>query len=282
MISRMVFLIAFFIFLSGGAQAGWIIDQVVYSTSTQKPKNQKVNSRNYFSKDKFKAVQGSSILIINYNTSQIFMYDRDRKLYWRGTIDEYINGIRDYMAQARREMEQSMKNMPPEQRRTIEEEMTKQGHSLTGEPKGATEAGRVKVEKTSERQTVAGYRAVKYSVYLDENSYQEIWISEDLDISKDMNMKKMQNFQNRINEAVGSVYSDRSSGVERSHEYQSLFEKGYPLKIVHVVGQSKGIIEVTSAKEKEIPDTEFDVPEGYRQTTLQEIIGMSVGRGENR
>lgn len=278
MISRMVLLIALFIFLSDSVQAGWIIDQVVYSKSTQQPKNQKVNSRNYFSKDRFKAVQGSSILIINYNTSQISMSDRDRKLYWRGTIDEYINGIRDYMAQARREMEQSMKNMPPERRRAVEEEMRKQGHSLTGESKGATEAGRVRVEKTSERQTVAGYNAAEYTVYLDENSYQEIWISEDLDISKDMDMKKMQNFQNRINEAVGSVYSDRGAGVERSIEYQSLFEKGYPLKIVHVVGQSKGIIEVTGAKVTEIPDIEFDVPESYRKTTLQEIIGMSVGR----
>jgi hypothetical protein len=278
MASRIIFLTVLFILLSSGARAGWVIDQVIYSPSSQEPKNQRINSTNYFSKNRFKAVQGGSILIINYNTDQIFVSDRDRKLYWSGTINEYVSGIRDYTAQAKREMEESMRNMPPEQRRAVEEEMKKQGRSFTEESKGPPESGRVKIERTSDRQTIAGYRATKYIVRLDENSYQEIWISEDLDISKDMDMKKMQGFQNRINEAVGSVYSDQGAGVERSPEYQGLFEKGYPLKIVHVVGQGKGIIEVMGAKETEIPDREFDLPEGYRRTTLQDIIRTSGGR----
>jgi hypothetical protein len=263
MVSRIVFLTALFIFFSGTAQAGWVIDQVIYSSSPQESANQRVNSTNYFSRNRFKAVQGSSILIINYNTGRIFISDRNRKLYWSGTIDEYINGIRDYMAQAKVEMEESMKDIPPEQRRAIEEEMMRS--------RGSIEAGRIRIEKTSDRQTIAGYRATKYRVYLDENSYQEIWVSEDLDISKDMDMKKIEDFQNRINRAVGSVYS-KGTRVEESSEYQSLFEKGYPLKIVHVVGQNRGVIEVTNVKETEIPDREFEVPEGYTRTTLQEII----------
>lgn len=278
MISRIIYLTAFFIFLSGNALAGWIIDQVIYSTSPQESTNKKVNSTDYFSKNRFKAVQDGSIFIINYNTGRIYVSDRYRKLYWSGTIDEYVNGIRDYMARARREMEESMKNMPPEQRRAVEEEMRRQGRSLTEESKTPTGLGRVRVEKTSERQTIAGYRATKYRVHLDENSYQEIWISEDLDISKDIDTKKIQDFQNRINEAIGSVYSNQGTDVEKSSEYRSLFEKGYPLKIVHVVGQGRGIIEVKGAKVTEIPDSEFEVSEGYRRTTLQEIIRTSRGR----
>lgn len=273
MISRIVFLTTLFISLSSGARAGWIIQQVISSTSPQGPTNQRIYSTNYFSKDRFKAVQDSSILIINYNTGRISVSDRTRKLYWSGTIDEYINGIRDYMAQAKRDMEVSMKNMPPEQRRAVEEEMRKS--------RGPTKVGRVSIEKTSDRQTIAGYRATKYNVYLDENSHQEIWISEDLDISKDMDMKNIQDFQNRISGAVGSVYSDQAAGVERSSEYQSLFEKGYPLKIVHVVGQSRGTIVVTDVRETDLADREFEVPEGYRRTTLQEVIRTS-GSGEGR
>ncbi|MER3447069.1 MAG: hypothetical protein C4291_09590 [Candidatus Dadabacteria bacterium] len=269
MISRIVFLTALFILFSGSAHAGWIIDQAIHSASPQEPTNRRVSSTNYFSRNRFKAVQDGSILIINYNTDRIFVSDRYRKLYWSGTIDEYINGIRDYMAQAKRQMEESMKDMPSEQRRAIEEEMRESG--------GPIGSGHVRIEKTSDRQTIAGYRATKYIVYLGENSYQEIWISEDLDISKDMDMKKIEDFQNRINRTVGSVYS-KGANVEESSEYQSLFEKGYPLKIVHVVGQNRGVIEVTDVKETGIPDREFEVPESYTRTTLQEIIRSREGR----
>ncbi len=272
MVSRIVFLTTLFIFLSSSARAGWLIQQVISSTSPQGT-SQKVGSTNYFSKNRLKAVQDGSILIINYNTGQISVSDRNRKLYWSGTIDEYINGIRDYMAQAKREMEASMKNMPPEQRKAVEEEMKKAG--------GPTKVGRISIEKTSDRQTIAGYRTTKYIVHLDENSYQEIWISEDLNISKDMDMKKIQDFQNKISRAVGSVYSGQAAGVEGSSEYQSLFEKGYPLKIVHVVGQNKGTILVTDVRETDLSDREFEVPEGYRRTTLQEIMRASGG-GEGR
>lgn len=274
-----VFLVILSLCFSSGAWAGWIIDQIVYNVpSSQGSANQKIKSTNYFSKNRLKVVQGSSIITISYDSDRIFVADSDRKLYWSGMIDEYIKGLQDSVAQAKARMEESLRSMPPEQRKAIEEKMREQGLSLSGETRQPTKGVQVKIEETFDKQIIAGYRATKYRVHLDERAYQEIWISEDVNISKDINIKKAQDFQNRVNEALSSLYSGQNAGIERSLEYQRLFEKGYPLKLVHVIGQNKGIIEVVSAKETEIPDREFEVPEGYRKATLEEIMKMSGGR----
>jgi uncharacterized protein (DUF4415 family) len=278
-----VFLIVLSLCFSSDAWAGWIIDQIAYNVaSSQGSANQKIESTSYFSKNKLKTIQGSSTIIINYDSDRILVSDGDRKLYWSGTIDEYIKGLQDSVAQAKARMEESLKSMPPEQRKAIEEEMRKQGRSLRGETRQPTEGVQVRIEETSDKQIIAGYRATKYRVHLDERAYQEVWISKDVNIYKDIDMKKVQDFQNRVNEALSSLYSDQSAGIERSLEYQRLFEKGYPLKLVHAIGQNKGIIEVVSAKEAEIPDREFEIPEGYRKTTLEEIIKMSSGGRRGR
>ncbi len=275
MLSSIVLALCF----STGAWAGWIINQVIYNAPSAGPANREVKSTSYFSKNSFKAVQGNSIIVINYDNNRVFITNRDRELYWSGKIDEYINKIRNSVAQAKARMQESLKNMTAEQRQGLEDEMRSQGRSLNGEIEQPTTG--VRVEKTSDEQIIAGYRATKYRVLLDERTYQEVWISEGVSIFKDIDMKKTQDFQNRVNEALGSLYSGRNISIERTLEYQRLFERGYPLKIVHVVGQDKGIIEVIGAKETYINDREFDLPDGYRRTTLEEIMTASGG-GESR
>jgi hypothetical protein len=264
---------------STGAWAGWIINQVIYNAPSGGSSNREVKSTSYFSKNRFKAVQGNSIIVINYDNNRVFIADRGRQIYWTGKIDGYINGIRNSVSRAKAKMQESLKNMTAEQRQGIENDMKNQGRSLNGEIEQPTRG--VRIEKTSEEQIIAGYRATKYRILLDERAYQEVWISEDVSIFKDIDMKKTQDFQNRVNEALGSLYSGRSTGIERTLEYQRLFERGYPLKIVHVVGQDKGIIEVIGAKETYINDREFDIPDGYRTTTLEEIMKASR-TGEDR
>ncbi|MGH7909530.1 MAG: DUF4412 domain-containing protein, partial [Thermodesulfobacteriota bacterium] len=184
----------------------------------------------------------------------------------------YINEIARSVAQSRKKLEESLKNMPPEPRKAIEEEMKKQGLRLPGEAKQSDVKVRVRIEKTPDKQTMAGYDATKYKIYTDGAVYQEIWISDEVSVYKDIDMNKMNDFQNRVNETLSSLYTSSGGGLESSLEYQRLLEKGYPLKTVQVVGQNKGIIEVVNAKETEIGNSEFEVMKGFRKTTLEEVM----------
>ncbi|KRT66392.1 MAG: hypothetical protein XU11_C0009G0037 [Candidatus Dadabacteria bacterium CSP1-2] len=274
------FLALVFLCFSSSVRAGWIIEQVIYSvaTSSKESSKQKIKSKFYFSKNRVKSLQGNSEIIINYNSNQIFIVDSGRKLYWGSTIDEYISEIARSVAQSRKKLEESLKNMPPEQRKAIEEEMKKQGLRLPGEAKQSDMKVQVRIEKTPDKQTMAGYNATMYKIYTDGAVYQEIWVSDDMSVYKDIDMNKMNDFQNRVNETLSSLYTSSGGGLESSLEYQKLLEKGYPLKTVQVVGQNKGIIEVVNAKETEIGNSEFEVMKGFRKTTLEEVMKTNVGK----
>ena len=274
------FLALVFLCFSSSVRAGWIIEQVIYSvaTSSKESSKQKIKSKFYFSKNRVKSLQGNSEIIINYNRNQIFIVDSGRKLYWGSTIDEYISEIARSVAQSRKKLEESLKNMPPEQRKAIEEEMKKQGLRLPGEAKQSDMKVQVRIEKTPDKQNVAGYDATKYKIYTDGVVYQEIWVSDEVSVYKHIDMKKMNDFQNRVNETLSSLYTSGGGGLESSLEYQKLLEKGYPLKTVQVVGQNKGIIEVVNAKETEIGNSEFEVMKGFRKTTLEEVMKTNVGK----
>lgn len=274
------FLALVFLCFSSSVRAGWIIEQVIYSvaTSSKESSKQKIKSKFYFSKNRVKSLQGNSEIIINYNSNQIFIVDSGRKLYWGSTIDEYISEIARSVAQSRKKLEESLKNMPPEQRKAIEEEMKKQGLRLPGEAKQSDMKVQVRIEKTPDKQTMAGYDATKYKIYTDGVVYQEIWVSDEVSVYKDIDMNKMNDFQNRVNETLSSLYSGKGGSVESSLEYQKLLEKGYPLKTVQVVGQNKGIIEVVNAKETEIGNSEFEIMKGFRKTILEEVMKTNVGK----
>lgn len=276
-----LFLALVFLCFSSSVRAGWIIEQVIYSvaTSSKESSKQKIKSKFYFSKNRVKSLQGNSEIVINYNTNQIFVVDLSRKLYWGDTIDDYINEIKSSVAQSRKNIEESLKNMPPEQRKAVEEEMKKQGLRLPGEAKQSDIKAQVRIEKTPDKQNVAGYDATKYKIYTDGVVYQEIWVSDEVSVYKDIDMNKMNDFQNRVNETLSSLYSGKGGSVESSLEYQKLLEKGYPLKTVQVVGQNKGIIEVVDAKEAEIGNSEFEVMKGFRKTTLEEVMKTNIGKG---
>ncbi len=156
--------------------------------------------------------------------------------------------------------------------------MKKQGIRLPSDANQSNTKEKVVIERTSDKKDIAGYEATKYKIYTDGVPYQEIWISEAVSVYKEIDMNKMNDFQYKVNETLGSLYSGKGGSVESSSEYQKLLAKGYPLKTVQFIGSNKGIIEVEGAKETEIANSEFEVMQGFRKTTLDEVMKTNVGK----
>ncbi len=274
------FFILIFLCFSGRAWSGWVIERMIYSVpvNSQESSNQKIKSTFYFSKNRLKSLQGNSGLIIDYNSNQVFAFNPAKRLYWGGTVNDYINEIKRSVAQSRENIEESLKKMPPEQKKAIEEEMKKQGIRLPGEANQPNSKAKVKIERTSDKKNISGYDATKYKIYTDGALYQEVWVTEDVDVYKDIDMKKMNEFQSRVNETLSLLYSGKDANVESSSEYRKIFERGYPLRTIQFLGSNQAIIEVVDAKEIEIADNEFEVTDGFSKTALEEVMKVNVGK----
>ena len=62
--------------------------------------------------------------------------------------------------------------------------------------------------------------------------------------------------------------------VEEDPAYVQLLEQGYPIKIVELGegGEPESVTEVVRLDKRDIPDREFQVPEGYRRIDLREFF----------
>jgi hypothetical protein len=62
--------------------------------------------------------------------------------------------------------------------------------------------------------------------------------------------------------------------VEEDPAYAQLFEQGYPIKIVELGegGEPESVTEVMRIDQRDIPEREFQPPEGYRRIDLREFF----------
>ncbi len=130
--------------------------------------------------------------------------------------------------------------------------------------KAAPEWGEtVEVRKTSETETIAGYSTTKYQLLIDGELAHEIWLAEDLDLSAEVDMEQFLNM---------SMMRAGEASYQSTPEYQDLFRQGYPLKQVHFQAGGKEIIEATKVEKQDIPDSQFEVPEGFREMKMQQMM----------
>ena len=127
----------------------------------------------------------------------------------------------------------------------------------------AKESGTVEIRKTSETATIAGYSTTKYELVTDGEVSDELWLAEDLDLSSDMDMEKFLDMSTKRSGAASYMSTP---------EYQDLIRKGYPLKHVHFQKSGKTITEATNVEKQDIPNSQFEIPEGYQEMNMQQMM----------
>jgi hypothetical protein len=62
--------------------------------------------------------------------------------------------------------------------------------------------------------------------------------------------------------------------IEEDPSYEKMLDQGYPVKVVDLGerGEPESAIEVTRLEKRDIPDKEFQPPEGYRRIDLREFF----------
>jgi len=256
--------------LSSPVEAGWVI--------VDEGGNETALSRGRL-KMSPKEAQGVS-MSLDIGRARMWAADAGKKAYWEGTVEEYCQGMRTTMAGKMADMEkqmaEAMKDMPPAQR----EQMQQMMKNMRGGGPGAP-MPKVTIEKTTEVQTIAGLPARKFRVLSNGKLHEEIWLTTDPALVRELEMTKAPDTFGRMSGCMAGMAG--GARPEASDEFRKLYGEGYPLKVVYygaeaAPGAPPAGMTVQKVEPRDIPDREFAPPAGFRAAPLNEVFGAPPHR----
>ena len=213
---------------------------------------------------------------LDIGRARMWVADAGRKTYWEGTVEEYCQAMRATMSGAMADMEkqmaEAMKDMPPAQREQMQQMMKNMRGGGGGAPAGP--APKVTIEKTNEIEKIAGLPARKFRVLSNGKLYEEMWLTTDPALLRELEMTKAPDTFGRMSGCMaGMAGGPRPEG---SDEFRKLYGEGWPLKVVYYGGEGSpgpAGTTITKVEQRDIPDREFTPPPGFRAAPLTEVFG---------
>lgn len=194
--------------------------------------------------------------VLDAQKGTILYVDTAKKRYAMDTIDNFCKSMVS-------EMEKAMQQIPKEQREEMARIMKK----------GNGKAPKVSVTKEGDGGTVAGYKTTKYRVLADGKLHEELWLSTDAALMKELGgfytqvMKKFEKCMASV-QAMGNMPISPSD----SPEYKKLDQAGWELKSKTYSFGEAHTHEILKLERKSIPDSEFAVPAGYKKVPAMQVF----------
>jgi hypothetical protein len=212
--------------------------------------------------------QGTSNEMIFHGAErEMLMIDHARKSYI--VIDEAT--LKDLVGQvsaAMQQVEEAMKNMPPEQRAMMEQMMKQRGMGPAPAAPKPTE-----LRRTGERGDQHGFAAEKYEVLRDGRKIREVWVTpwDRIDGANDARavFEEMADMMKETMEALAKSPMGGALADQNSFEHLKALG-GYP--VVTREFDENGTLEtetvLKSATRKELAPADFQPPAGYAKQTM--------------
>jgi len=192
--------------------------------------------------------------ILDAKKGNITFINSKRKVYARESIDDFCKAVIAELGKAK-------KDAPGE-------DQAKRG-------KGGKATPKVSVVKEGDGGVVAGYNTVKYKVLTDGKLYEEVWLTTDAAVMKELEslfrtvMKKFEKCLSSLADIVHTL----PLAVEESPEYKKLEQAGWQLKSRSYSGSGEpATYEVIKLEKKDIPASEFAIPSGFKKVPIFELM----------
>jgi hypothetical protein len=221
-------------------EAGWVMQE-------------KEGDQTLISKGRLKSSADNISWILDGPGNKVYFIDGHEKTYATGTVEDYCGATAALV-------EQTMKNLPAEQRKSMEQMMKKDNEEArhTVSVMGAGDGG-----------SVAGLKTVKYKVEVDGELYEEIWLATDSDLLNEF--KSLKPLLRKFSTCASTFGTEFTP--ENSSEYLQLMDRGVEVKsIAYSDGSPEPVTDVVKLEKKDLPEAEFSVPRGYRQITFEEML----------
>ena len=232
--------VALLLGLAVTVEAGWIMQE-------------KEGDQTLISKGRLKSSADNISWILDGPGNKVYFIDGHEKTYATGTVEDYCGATAALV-------EQTMKNLPAEQRKSMEQMMKKDNAEArhTVSVMGAGDGGRV-----------AGLKTVKYKVEVDGELYEEIWLATDSDLLNEF--KSLKPLLRKFSTCASTFGTEFTP--ENAPEYLQLMERGVEVKsIAYTDGSPEPVTDVVKLEKKDLPEAEFSVPRDYRQVTFEEML----------
>ncbi|PLX14667.1 MAG: hypothetical protein C0597_09700, partial [Marinilabiliales bacterium] len=250
--------------ISFHANAGWVITQQSYDSD--EGVSTALIETIYLQDNIMKVVQPEMVTMFNLNNQTITIISPVKKVYWTGQVADYKKEIKDAMQEA---MEEQLKNAREEQKEMIRKMYKGMMESIDNPSKFAGEEPEdydLQIEKTGDKERIAGRMAHKYSISVNGAIKEEAWLSESDRPHEEFDIGKFY-------DVFGDFTSQAStSAFYQNHEnYIEFAKKGFPLKSINYYGGYESISEVTNLEKENMDASEFNPPADFKKVSLVEI-----------
>jgi GLPGLI family protein len=225
-------------------------------TTVSTGNGKEISSASYYRTHMFKQVSEKNAMIFRLDKEILYTVDHERKEYSVMTFAEleaFSKKASSEMNEKMSAMKEQMKNMPPEQRKMMEQMMGKQAMGKSSESK-------IEVKKTSEKKTINGFPCIKYALMEDGKETGNVWTTSNVPNFKTM-QKDFQEFSERITAQMPMKGGQLAEAMKKI--------EGFPIQ-TSIAGF---IINVKKVEKKSIAVSEFEVPAGYKKVDPKTMIG---------
>lgn len=255
-----IVLLLFFGLISNIAIAGWVISEVSYDRFGNKQ-----FQTTFIQNNMIRFETESSVAIINLKTGNITLVFGMYKLYWQGSIKEFKQGTLEVFE---KKLESIVATATPEQKEVAIEliALMRKGMELSLSDTTTLSINMI-ILKTDIVEVIAGFKAIKYDVTVDDSIVESIWITDSINPYMDVDIESMISFTNELK----PNRSDNS--IDGSTEYLNLIRKGLAVKSQEI-NPNGGMFTtvVTGVIETNINNEIFQYPSNYRKAQLAEIM----------
>jgi len=248
------------------AEAGWVIDQTSRGEGGTESGQQQV----FVQGNRMKTVtladgKPSTAVILDIDARTITQIDYRARHYFASTVDDLRKTLQGAQHAGMAQMEEALKSVPPEQRKLVEEMMRRQmGQAGGGGAAPCPEPRKVNVRKTDQRETIAGFPAVRYDVTPEGQPAAQVWVAAGITAWREMDREKLRQFAEEMSRFAACHGVRGPVGSGRDDPFR-LASEGYT---VRTVGPAGRVIEVTQAEQRPVPAAEFQPPADFARRTL--------------
>lgn len=175
-----------------------------------------------------------------------------------------------WMATLRQQMEEKMKDMPPEQKETMRKRLDSLPQGMAGEEKPA----KITVKPTTEKETINGFACKAYDVYEGDELTTRYWLT------SSVSTEVFDTYQEELKkwlEGMGPL------GASRLQEWEYIRGKGFPIKVTRmkpIAGKAAFNREILKVEEKSLSESLFQPPKDYKRTEAPSLPTFGAQPGK--
>jgi len=257
-------------FISGLALAG-----VVIQSETTNPAHPRRDTKGtmWLEKDRLRMDMGEQAAIYRADKQVLWVLREKAGTYFEMT-KEQMKHAGEQVSSAMAQAQEQLKDMPPEQRKMVEQMMAGKMGGQGAEGGGAQKEEPRTLARTGKTETINSYPCVSYESTRGTRIEEEIWVTDwkQFDL-KAADFKVLEDFSVFIKDAMGPLTRQLSTALMQKYadaEGPGALP-GVPIRtVMHRLG-GESITELKKITREAIPASRFELPSGLKKESVGEI-----------